>query len=71
MAQHRKSSLPEKLCVACGRPFQWRRRWARDWEHVKYCSERCRRGGPAPTITLNEPDMAAMTMTAQRIRRSS
>ncbi|MDP8567995.1 DUF2256 domain-containing protein [Methylophilus aquaticus] len=21
----------------------WRKAWARDWEHVKYCSERCRR----------------------------
>ena len=32
----------EKNCVICQRPFQWRRKWARDWEHVKYCSDACR-----------------------------
>ena len=38
-----RKGLPEKICVVCGRPFTWRKKWARDWEHVKYCSERCRR----------------------------
>ena len=33
----------EKNCVICQRPFQWRRKWARDWEHVKYCSDACRK----------------------------
>ena len=28
----------------CERPFAWRKKWARDWESVRYCSERCRRG---------------------------
>ncbi|MEI8261919.1 MAG: DUF2256 domain-containing protein, partial [Actinomycetes bacterium] len=27
----------------CGLPFEWRKAWARDWENVKYCSERCKR----------------------------
>jgi hypothetical protein len=40
---HRKSDLPSKVCVACGRPFNWRRKWAKVWEQVKYCSDRCRR----------------------------
>ncbi|WP_076574528.1 DUF2256 domain-containing protein [Aeromonas sp. RU39B] len=35
--------LPEKMCPVCQRPFRWRRKWARDWESVRYCSERCRR----------------------------
>ncbi|WP_322365186.1 DUF2256 domain-containing protein [Pseudomonas sp. Teo4] len=38
----KKSHLPQKTCVVCGRPFAWRRRWARCWEEVRYCSERCR-----------------------------
>ncbi|MBN2886693.1 MAG: DUF2256 domain-containing protein [Chromatiaceae bacterium] len=42
---HRKSDLPCKICACCGRPFSWRRKWARDWEQVRYCSERCRRAG--------------------------
>jgi hypothetical protein len=39
----RKADLPEKICEVCGRPFAWRRKWARDWDNVRYCSERCRR----------------------------
>ena len=37
-----KCDLPQKICVRCGRPFAWRRKWARSWEGVKYCSNRCR-----------------------------
>lgn len=40
---HRKPHLPTKICAVCGLPFTWRRKWARDWEQVRYCSERCRR----------------------------
>ncbi|MCP9625839.1 DUF2256 domain-containing protein [Rhodopseudomonas palustris] len=37
-----KSDLPQKTCAACGRPFAWRKKWARDWGEVKTCSERCK-----------------------------
>lgn len=40
----RKADLPTKTCVVCGRPFAWRKKWARDWAAVQVCSERCRRG---------------------------
>nr|WP_254797700.1 DUF2256 domain-containing protein [Pseudomonas aromaticivorans] len=36
--------MPVKHCAGCGLPFAWRRRWARCWDEVRYCSERCRRG---------------------------
>ncbi|WP_429195498.1 DUF2256 domain-containing protein [Aeromonas veronii] len=39
---HRKPHLPEKICPVCLRPFSWRHKWARSWEAVRYCSERCR-----------------------------
>ena len=39
----RKADLPSKICAACGLPFNWRKKWARDWDNVKFCSERCRR----------------------------
>lgn len=42
----RKGDLPQKTCATCGRPFAWRRKWAADWDQVRYCSERCRRGRP-------------------------
>ncbi|MDP3402191.1 MAG: DUF2256 domain-containing protein [Brevundimonas sp.] len=37
-----KGDLPQKICPACARPFSWRRKWARDWDQVKYCSDKCR-----------------------------
>ena len=42
-----KRDLPQKTCVSCGRPFVWRRKWARDWDQVKFCSDRCRATGAA------------------------
>ena len=32
-----------KWCATCGRKITWRKKWERDWDSVKYCSERCRR----------------------------
>jgi hypothetical protein len=40
-----KSDLPTKTCPTCQRPFIWRKKWERDWDNVRYCSDRCRRGG--------------------------
>jgi hypothetical protein len=37
-----KANLPVKDCAHCARPFMWRKKWARDWEAVKFCSDRCR-----------------------------
>lgn len=41
----KKGDLPEKTCAACGLPFQYRKKWERCWDEVRYCSERCRREG--------------------------
>ena len=41
--QIKKSNLPTKICLTCNKPFAWRKKWEKDWEKVKYCSERCRR----------------------------
>ncbi|WP_182018828.1 DUF2256 domain-containing protein [Vibrio diabolicus] len=38
-----KTQLPTKICSVCHRPFSWRKKWARNWDEVVYCSERCRR----------------------------
>ena len=38
-----------KTCAACGRRIEWRRKWARDWEQVRYCSAGCRRHGVTDT----------------------
>ncbi len=44
----KKQNLPAKVCVICGRPFTWRKKWERVWEEVKFCSERCRRNKAGP-----------------------
>ncbi len=40
-----KSNLPTKMCPVCARPFTWRKKWARDWDNVIYCSDKCRSVG--------------------------
>jgi hypothetical protein len=42
------SATRDKVCASCGRRFEWRRRWARSWEQVRYCSQRCRRRRVSP-----------------------
>jgi hypothetical protein len=41
-----KSYLPSKPCASCGLTMTWRKRWAKTWDDVRYCSESCRRAGP-------------------------
>jgi hypothetical protein len=38
-----------KTCATCGRRIEWRRKWARDWDEVRYCSAGCRRHGVTDT----------------------
>ena len=33
----------DKVCEGCGRTMQWRAKWARNWNEVKYCSDACRK----------------------------
>ncbi|MCA2998912.1 MAG: DUF2256 domain-containing protein [Rhodocyclaceae bacterium] len=42
-----KSYLPTKPCLACGKPMTWRKAWEKNWESVKYCSDKCRKEGAA------------------------
>ena len=58
MKMRRKGDLPEKICASCGRPFSWRRKWARDWENVRFCSQRCRGNGARPGAADGEEDRA-------------
>jgi hypothetical protein len=48
----KKSDLPRKICASCGLPFVWRKKWAKDWDQVRYCSARCR----GLKSTQNTPD---------------
>lgn len=37
--------MVEKLCVSCGRGITWRKKWTRNWDDVRYCSDACKRRG--------------------------
>ncbi|MCX6441195.1 MAG: DUF2256 domain-containing protein [Actinobacteria bacterium] len=37
-----KNGFTPKTCVRCGLEFEWRKKWAKNWNEVKYCSDRCR-----------------------------
>ena len=39
----KKADLPEKLCLVCYRPFKWRKKWKKNWNEVKYCSQKCKK----------------------------
>ncbi|MEN9799013.1 MAG: hypothetical protein RL653_2709 [Pseudomonadota bacterium] len=41
-----RTPLPEKPCATCGRRITWRKKWERDWENVRHCSDRCRTHKP-------------------------
>jgi hypothetical protein len=43
------SVLPSKPCAVCGRTITWRKKWERDWEQVRFCSDACRRRGGSKT----------------------
>lgn len=47
----KKQHLPSKPCERCGRPMVWRKAWAKTWDQVKYCSERCKRGGGTERVS--------------------
>lgn len=60
------SERPTKVCVVCGREIQWRKKWERDWESVKYCSDACRRGTGMARVA--ELEAAIMTLLTARAR---
>ncbi|WP_445258282.1 DUF3253 domain-containing protein [Nocardioides aurantiacus] len=33
----------DKTCASCGRRIEWRKKWERDWDEVRYCSTACRK----------------------------
>lgn len=48
------SATPTKICVVCGREMTWRRKWANNWDQVRYCSDACRRQGISDTDRMLE-----------------
>jgi len=53
-----------KLCLVCGRRMDYRKSWAKNWNEVKYCSERCRR-------QKKDPDYAQAILTLLKSKSSA
>ncbi|MFZ4723203.1 MAG: DUF2256 domain-containing protein [Phycisphaerales bacterium] len=60
---------PPKQCACCLRPFTWRKKWERDWENVRYCSDACRRRGPAETTAARPVTNSSVVDRSRRGRR--
>ena len=56
----------DKLCKSCGRAFAWRKKWERDWEVIKFCSDACR--GHQPRDVDHALEAAILELLAERGR---
>jgi hypothetical protein len=67
----RESETPkkEKICKTCGRSFAWRKKWEKDWDVVKYCSDACR--GAKPGEADGALEAAILELLAERGREKS
>ena len=63
------SKQADKVCVRCGRTVQWRAKWAKNWEQVKFCSDQCRR--TRATATDSALEDAIVTLLGARARDAS
>jgi hypothetical protein len=63
-------STPEpKTCASCGRTIEWRKKWERDWDQVRYCSTPCRKRGVSDVDRRLEATI--LDLLAQRARTST
>lgn len=56
----------DKLCQTCGRAFSWRKKWERDWDVIRYCSDACR--GHKPGEADRALEAAILELLAERGR---
>jgi hypothetical protein len=67
MPDRPSSGHPVKVCACCGRTMTWRAAWARNWETVRYCSDRCRRErGDRPVDRALETAITELLATRSR-----
>lgn len=57
----KESTLKEKICIVCGRKMQWRARWSKNWDQVKYCSDRCRKAKGQDSAELENKILQLLT----------
>ncbi|MEM1024155.1 MAG: DUF2256 and DUF3253 domain-containing protein [Myxococcota bacterium] len=63
------SAEEEKSCAVCGRRIEWRKKWATNWDQVRYCSYACRRNkNRGPQLEL---EAAILRLLGERKRGGS
>ena len=62
----RETPHKDKICKRCGRAFSWRKKWERDWNALKYCSDACR--GEKPVETDAQLEAAILELLMERGR---
>lgn len=65
----RETPHKDKICKTCGRAFEWRKKWEKDWDVVKYCSDACRGNKPGESAAALE--VAILELLAERGRDKS
>ena len=64
--RERESPHNDKICKTCGRAFEWRKKWEKDWDVVKFCSDACRGNKPGEADVALES--AILELLAERGR---
>ena len=52
-----------KACASCGRTITWLKKWERNWDQVRYCSERCGKHKPRAAAAALEQRILDMLAT--------
>lgn len=60
------SAPADKICRRCGRRIEWRRKWERDFDEVRYCSAACRRAKLTHVDTELEEATLALLQSRSR-----
>lgn len=55
-----------KACASCGRRIEWRSKWAKSWDDVRYCSDACRRRKLTSVDVRLEQLLRALVLEAGR-----
>ena len=64
--------LSSKICVVCARPFNWRKKWERNWDEITTCSKKCnnerrRRDRRIGRKNSHAPDVVQTAASAQPV----
>ncbi len=64
-----RDAVPTKPCAVCGRTITWRKKWERDWDDVRFCSDACRRH--RPSAVDHDLETSLLTLLAARARTAT